>query len=426
MRFICYSINFHTAPLEVREAVALDSGRQRFLLEVLRSADEALEAVILCTCNRTELYLNCPKKFKPEAVVEKALSVVRPEAAAVWQSHCEVFEEKAAVEHLFSLTAGLESQMLGENQIVHQLKDAYTQSIEAGTSRFCFHKLMHCAFRASKAVRQGTEINCGAVSLSMAAVETVRAKCRLDGAKVLLIGAGDNAALVAKYLAKSKISRLTIINRTLDSAKQLAETIHGAEAAALACLPEYLAGADVAIFSTASPHPVLTAEDAGYYLSQRTSPLLIIDLAVPRDVEPAVGSLDNVELINIDQLNEQVEKNRANRGVWIEPAQKIIRLHTTRFIRWQESLDTAAVITELTGRILGEAGTYAKRNRRYFAKSDQLRLEQFAEGLARKLLHGPIQYLKDADSPRAHGDKTQAAELVRKMFLDTKRRRKLQ
>lgn len=424
MRFICYSINFHTAPLDVREAVALDTGRQRFLLEALRSADEALEAMILCTCNRTELYLNCPKKFKPEVVVEKALSVVKPEAAAVWQHHCETFEDKAAVEHLFSLAAGLESQMLGENQIVHQLKDAYTQSIEAGASRFCFHKLMHCAFRASKAVRQGTEINCGAVSLSMAAVETVRAKCRLEGAKVLLIGAGENAALVAKYLAKSKISRLTIINRTLDSAKQLAETIHGAEAAALACLPEYLAGADVAIFSTASPHPVLTAEDAGYYLSQRTGRLLIIDLAVPRDVEPAVGDLANVELINIDQLNEQVEKNRANRSIWIEPAQKIIRQHTTRFIRWQESLDTAAVIAELTGKILGEAGTYAKRNRRYFAKSDQERLEQFAEGLARKLLHGPIQYLKDADSPRAQADKAQAAELVRKLFLDTKRRRK--
>lgn len=426
MRFICYSINFHTAPLEIREAVSLDSSRQRDFLEVLRSAEDAVEAMVLCTCNRTEFYLNCPKKAKPEAIVEKALSVVKPEAVAIWQSYCDIFEDKAAIEHLFLLAAGLESQMLGENQIVHQLKDAYAQSIEAGTSRFFFHKLMHCAFRASKAVRQGTEISCGAVSLSMAAVETVRAKCRLEGAKVLLIGAGENAALVAKYLAKSAICCLTIINRTLDSARQLAQTIRGAQAAALACLPEYLADADVAIFSTASPHPVLTAEDAGYYLSQRSSPLLIIDLAVPRDVEPAVGSLDHVELINIDQLNEQVEKNRANRSVWIEPAQKIVRQHTMRFIRWQESLDTAAVIAELTGRILGEAGSYAKRNRRYFAKSDQQRLEQFAEGLARKLLHGPIQYLKQADSPRAHGDKAQAAELVRKLFLDTKRRRKRQ
>ncbi|MGH2271454.1 glutamyl-tRNA reductase [Anaerohalosphaeraceae bacterium U12dextr] len=424
MHFICYSINFHTAPLEIRETVSLDSSRQRDFLEVLRSAEDAVEAMVLCTCNRTELYLNCPKKVKPEAIVEKALSVVKPEAVAIWQSYCDVFEDKVAIEHLFSLAAGLESQMLGENQIVHQLKDAYAQSIEAGTSRFFFHKLMHCAFRASKAVRQGTEISCGAVSLSMAAVETVRAKSRLEGAKVLLIGAGENAALVARYLAKSALCRLTIINRTLDSAMQLAQTIRGAQAAALACLPEYLADADVAIFSTASPHPVLTAEDAGYYLSQRSSPLLIIDLAVPRDVDPAVGSLDHVELINIDQLNEQVEKNRANRSVWIEPAQKIVRQHTMRFIRWQESLDTAAVIAELTGRILGEAGSYAKRNRRYFAKSDQQRLEQFAEGLARKLLHGPIQYLKEADSPRARGDKAQAVELIRKLFLDTKRRRK--
>lgn len=158
-------------------------------------------------------------------------------------------------------------------------------------------------------------------------------------------------------------------------------------------------------------------------MSQRKKPILIIDLAVPRDVEPQVGRLANVELINIEQLNEQVERNRAARAVWIEPARKIIAQHTKQFAAWLDSLDTAATIARLTGEILSEAQRYAGRYRRYFTKKDQKRLEQFAQGLARKLIHRPIQYLKETGAGKLDAEKAQAAQLVGKLFLSATNKR---
>jgi glutamyl-tRNA reductase len=417
MRLVCFSVNFHTAPLEVREAVCLDASRQRAILDHLKSADNALEAVVLCTCNRTEIYLHCPDKLHSELLVEKALFDVIPSALIPWRQYRQIQEDIAAVEHLFCVAAGLESQMLGENQIVRQLKDAYALSIGCGMSRFFFHKLMHAAFHASKAVRQGTEITCGAVSLSMAAIEAVRTRTNLCGANVLLVGAGENAALTAMYLQKENIGKLTIASRTPQSAGRLAGRFKNAEVIPLKQVPELLTRMDVAIFTTASLRPVLTARQARDYLSQRKKPILIIDLAVPRDVEPQVGRLANVELINIEQLNEQVEQNRAARAVWIEPARKIIAQHTERFASWLDSLDTAATIAQLTEEILSEAQRYAGRYRRYFAEKDQKRLEQFAQGLARKLMHRPIQYLKETNAGKLDADKVHAAELVGKLFL---------
>jgi glutamyl-tRNA reductase len=331
MRLACFSVNFHTAPLETREAVYLDDSRQRAVLHHLISADSDVEAMVLCTCNRTEIYLNYPNSVNPQILVEKALFDIAPAILIAWRQYRQVWEDIAAAEHLFCVAAGLESQMLGENQIVRQLKDAYAVSIECGTSRFFFHKLLHAAFRVSKAVRQTTKITCGAVSLTMAAIEAIRAKINLDGANILLVGAGENAAIAAKYLQKENIEKLTVASRTIQSAKGLADRLKNAGAIPLKQIPEFLVDADIAIFSTASPTPILTASQAGYYFSQRKKPILIIDLAVPRNVESQVGKLPNVELINIEQLNEQVERNRAARAVWIEPAKKIIAQHIEQF-----------------------------------------------------------------------------------------------
>jgi glutamyl-tRNA reductase len=418
MRLICFSVTFHTAPLEAREAVCLDESGRRAVLNHLKSALESLEAMVLCTCNRTEIYLNCPDKINSQILLEKALLDVAPRALIAWRQYRQVMEDSVAVEHLFSVAAGLESQMLGENQIVRQLKDAYSLSIECGMSRFFFHKLMHAAFRASKAVRQNTEITSGAVSLSMAAIEAARKKIKLCEASVLLVGAGENATLAAKYLQKESIGKLTIASRTLSSARRLAGQFKNAEAIPIQQVGGLLADADVAIFSTASPGPVLTAQEAGYYLAQRKRPILIIDMAVPRDVEPQVGNLANVELINIEQLNGQVEKSRQARAVWIEPAQKIIARHIEQFSKWLDSLDMVATIAQLTEEILSETQHYTRRYRRYFAKKDQKRLEQFSEGLARKLIHRPIQYLKSRNT-----DKAAAAELVGSLFLSAAKKK---
>jgi glutamyl-tRNA reductase len=412
MRLVCYSINFHTAPLETREAVCLEETGQRAVLNYLKAADKALEAIVLCTCNRTEIYVSFPEGHDPQIPVEKALFEVNPAALSSWRQYRQVMVDADAVGHLFRVAAGLESQMLGENQIVRQIKDAYSLSIQCGMSRFFFHKMMHATFRVSKAVRQATKITCGAVSVSMAAIETLKKKINLRQANVLLVGAGENATLAATYIQKEGVKKLTVASRTLASARHLASEFKNAEAITIQQIGEFLADADVAIFSTASPVAVLTAQEAGYYLAQRKSVILMIDLAVPRDVEPEVGQLANVELINIEQLHLQVEGNRQARAVWIEPAEKIITQHIEQFVKWLDSLDTAATISSLTETILSEAQRYAGRYRRYFAKKDQKRLEQFAEGLARKLIHRPIQYLKDNNI-----DKTYVSDIISSIFL---------
>lgn len=422
MRLVCCGISFHETSLNEREPVVFTEPQQRQILRAICQSPHIHEGLALCTCNRTELYLYAESDVEPAAFADSLIAELNPDALDVWRSHRYVHEGIAAVEHLFRVGAGLDSQMIGENQIHHQLKNSYSASIEEGTSRFFLHRLMHSAFRAAKSVRTQTDINAGAVSISAAAVELAAAHVNLPGAMVVLVGAGENAALAAAHLVKRGIGQIEVVSRTMDTAARLCAQLKTGRPFTLDALPELARRADLIVCSTSSETPILTASESAYLLSQRSKPVVIIDIAVPRDVEPQLGQLDTVRLYNIEDLDQQVKANLDRRSSQIPEAERILAEHVQRYGQWLESLNIKDVISELMETYKTLAETEAQRYGGQFDGPQREQLERFAVSLVKKVLHGPIHYLKHSAQEELVWDQLQAAELIRKMLLETDRK----
>lgn len=385
------------------------------MLRAMYGCKEISEAVILQTCNRLEFYLYARREFDCVAFLGDLLALAGDEVAQTWAVHNRQTLAMDVVDHLFAVAAGLDSQMLGENQILAQVKAAYAESLEAKMSRLIFHRLFHNAFRVGKAVRTHTDINCGAVSIGLAAVELARSEVDLSGAKALIIGAGENAELVARYLVKAGLSELVVANRSVDKAWAVARRFDRARAIGLAGIAEQLSAIDVLIGSTAANDLVLTYANAEWHLSGRNKPLLMIDIAVPRDIDPALADFDCVTLYNIDDLNEQISANRRRRTSEVPKARAVVEEFVTRFAQWYETLDLVPVISNLTRVGLELARSESKRYAKDFG-DDGDKLQAFAESLVKKILHGPISFIKDGgDEPTA--EQLQAVDLINKMFL---------
>ena len=422
MRLVCYGVSFHETSLGEREPMVFTEPQQRQLLRAINQATSIHEGLVLCTCNRTEMYLYAEAAVDTEAFVEQLIGELNPKAIEVWRRHRIVYEGIAAVEHLFRVGAGLDSQMIGENQILRQIKDAYSASIEEGTSRFFLHRLLHSAFRTAKSVRTETDINTGAVSISAAAVELAGAQINLPGATVVLVGAGENAALAAAHLAKRGIGQLEVVSRTMESAAGLCGQLKTGRPYTLEALPELTGKADLILCSTASETPILTAAGCAYLLSQRTKPVVIIDIAVPRDVEPQLGQLDCVRLYNIEDLDQQVQNNLQRRSAQIPDAERIIAEHVHRYSQWLDSLNIKDVISDLMDNYTKLAEKEAQRYGGHFDVTQRELLNTFAVSLVKKCLYGPIRYLKQSAEEELVWDQLQAAELIRKMLLETERK----
>ncbi|HDS85388.1 MAG TPA: glutamyl-tRNA reductase [Phycisphaerales bacterium] len=422
MRLICYGISFHETTLSEREPMVFTASQQRHILRAIHREPQIHEGLALCTCNRTELYLYTEAAVDTEAFVRRLIAELNPKGLDVWRHHHYIYEGIAAVEHLFRVAAGLDSQMLGENQILRQVKDAYSASIEEGTSRFFLHRLLHCTFRAAKSVRTRTDINTGAVSISAAAVELAAEQVHLPGATVILVGAGENAALAATHLVKRGIGQLQVISRTLDSAAELCARLKTGRPHTLEALPELAGRADLILCSTASEKPVLTAADYAYLFSQRTEPVVIVDIAVPRDVDPELAQIDGVRLFNIEDLDRQVQTNLQRRGAQIPEAERLIADHVQRYHQWLDSLNIKDVVSELVRTYRALARSEVQRYGGQFDPAQREVLERFAVSLVKKVLHGPICYLKQSAQDERVWDQLQAAELIRKMLLETERK----
>jgi glutamyl-tRNA reductase len=383
----------------------------------MHTEDGISEAVILDTCNRVEFYLYARKAFDARAFLGDLVTRHHPDAADIWRRHSRQSEAMDVVRHLFEVAAGLDSQMIGENQILAQVKAAYTLSLECRMSRFLFHRLFHHAFRVGKAVRTQTDINCGAVSLSLAAVELAKTRIRLSDASAILIGAGENAELAAKYLLKAGLQNLIIANRSAENARVMQSRLKAGSLIPLEAVPPTLPDVDLIISSTAAEEPIVTYESVKDILADRRKMLLIIDIAVPRDIDPAVARLDCVSLYNIDDLDEQISRNRRKRSREIPKARAIVADFTEKFAKWYDSLNLVPVITQLTETGLKLARTEAGRYARDFGPENSDKLRQFAESLVRKMLHGPITFLKNGGDAEPSAEQLHAADLLNKMFL---------
>ncbi|MCX5636205.1 MAG: glutamyl-tRNA reductase, partial [Planctomycetota bacterium] len=377
---------------------------------------------------------------------------VRPGAGDMWSKYSNESLGIDVARHLFEVAAGLDSQMIGENQVLSQVKSAYTQSLDCRTSSMIFHRLFHNAFRVGKAVRTDTNINCGAVSVGLAAVELAKKEIKMGRAKpctgsnppsagsaAMVIGAGENAELVARYLLKAGLGRLIIANRNKRRAKALARRVSGGRTSRLKANEGFdvsaqsnviglgdIAGrldeVDLLISSTAAPEPVLTYKVVKSSLVHRAKPLLIIDIAVPRDIDPDIGRFKCVSLYNIDDLNEQICCNREKRSREIPKARAIVAEFTGSFAKWYDSLSFVPVISNLTRKGLKLAHSEARRYAKDFGEGNSDKLKSFAESLVKKVLHGPISFIKNGGGGQLSTEQLQAIDLINKMFLSSQPR----
>jgi glutamyl-tRNA reductase len=395
MAFNVLGINHKTAPVALREKVAFSEDRLLAALRTLRQEVGVAEVVILSTCNRTEVYwAGSASGAELSQWLERHHGNNLDLAPSLY-----VHQEQRAVEHAFSVASGLDSMVLGEAQILGQLKDAYRAAQEAGSTGPSLNKLFQAAFSAAKRVRSETRIGENAVSLASATVSLAhRVYSDLSAHTALMVGAGDMNALTARHFMSAGVKRMVIANRTLAKAQTLAAELK-AHAVGLEDLDKELAQADIVITCTASPVPLITkgATEAAIR-SRRRRPIFMVDLAVPRDIDPAVADLEDVYLFSIDDLQQLVDENRQQREVAAGGARVLIDEEVARFLSESRAHDAAPTIRALR-RQAEEIRLYTvEQARRQLAagKSADEVIEYLANTLTNRLLHTPTQALRQA------------------------------
>ncbi len=417
MKLVLNSITYHDCPVQLREKVIFTQPQQRYMLKQMHAEQAVGEAMILQTCNRLEFYAYVKKDFDFKQFFADLIGQTQPDAVNTWNKYAAESSGIDVVRHLFEVAAGLDSQMLGENQVLSQVKAAYTQSLECRMSRMIFHRLLHNAFRAGKAVRTHTNINCGAVSIGLAAVELAKSKIDMPTAAAMVIGAGENAELVARYLLKAGLANLVMANRCTQKASEIIERIGSGRVVGLGDVAANLSEVDLVISSTSSATPIVTYDSVKDLLSCRDKPLLMIDIAVPRDIEDKVGEFECVSLYNIDDLNEQISSNKLKRSSEIPKAKAIVEEFTNKFADWLNSLELVPVISNLTRKGIELANVEAARYAKDFGGGNSEKLRSFAESLVRKVLHGPISFIKNCDVDEPSTEQLRSIDLINRMFL---------
>jgi glutamyl-tRNA reductase len=397
MALIALGLNHQTAPLALRERVAFPAEATPPALAELLAEPGVREAAILSTCNRTELY--CTVEPGAEAVPSGWLHRHHALTGARLDEFLYRHHDADAVRHLFRVATGLESMVLGEPQILGQVKDAYALAREARALRAPLERLFQNTFAVAKRVRSDTRIGANTVSVAFTAVRLAeRVFADLREACVLLIGAGETIELAARHLTDARARRLIVANRTLDNAQALA-TRFGGYAIALADLGRHLAEADIVIASTASREPVLRREQvAAAIAARRRRPMFLVDIAVPRDIEPSVAELEDVYLYTIDDLQQVIDDNLRSRREAALEAEAMIELSVEHFMGWWRAFDVHNPLVDL--RRVAEANrdeTLAKAQALLArGKSPHEALAFLANTLTNKLLHAPSANLRAA------------------------------
>ena len=394
MSITVLGVNHRTAPLEVRERFAHGPGEIPGSLERVLAAG-ARGGVLLSTCNRTEFYLTDPDDAVPEAVW--TLLSERLGGARGASEYGYTQRDRDAVRHLYRVSAGLDSMILGETQIQGQVRDAWELSrAQAGPA---LHRLFQSALLVGARVRSETGLATGAASAPSAAVAVAsKIFTHLAGRSALILGAGDMAELAATCLAAEGVRVTIVANRTYERARAIAEDLH-ARALTLDEAWEHFTDADIVLCSTAAPHTVVTWDRVAPAVARRGGrPLCILDLAVPRDVDPAVAQLENVFLYDIDDLQAVAAQAAAQRRSDIPAAEHIVSEEVERFWAWYGGLAVVPVLKELRDqmeRVRAEEVGRALR-RMHLTPEDRAQLEQFSHAMLNKFLHQPTIALKEA------------------------------
>lgn len=401
MTIFALGVNHKTASVDLRERIAFSPEQLHQALARLRADTGVQEAVILSTCNRTELY--CHGNVSSDLLMGW-LAGYHGISAEQLQAHSYSYEDDAAIEHLMAVASGLDSLVLGEPQILGQVKQAYQFAKNQTSVGGVLERLFQQTFRVAKTVRSETRVGENAVSVAYAAVNLAKhIFAELDRATVLLVGAGDTAELAAQHLKEQGVARLLVANRTLARAEAVATAFDG-QAYTLGELPELLPQADIVISSTASTLPIIgkgLIESA--LKSRKRRPMLLIDLAVPRDIEAQVNDLNDAYLYTVDDLQGIITENLKNREDAAAEARSIIKEQTGGFVAWLRSLDSVDVIRDFRQRTEAMASEQLARARTQLqaGKDPTEVLEELSQRLTKQFLHQPTKLLRDAG---ANGD----------------------
>ena len=405
-----------TAPIAVRERVALAEGRVQEFVGELAAHPAVREAVVLSTCNRTELYLVAGDPVEAETVALGALAReagLRPTAligGIYSERNCD------AARHLYRVASGLESMVVGEAEVQGQVKRAYEAALAARTTGPLTNQLFRAALATGKRVRTETAIGAGGASVASVAVDAARAALgELSKRRVCIIGAGETAELTARALTERGVATMFVANRRRDRAIALARRF-GGETIAFDQLPGELERADIVVASTASPHAIVGAEELALVMAARDGrPLLLLDLAVPRDIDPECGLLPGVTLVDIDGLQAQVRRNHLERQAEARRAEGIVEEEIHAFAGWLGTREVMPTVTALRAQADElVAGVLAENEGRWEAlgERDRARVEAMLRATVNRLLHEPTRRLRALEGDRRHA----SLQLLRDLF----------
>ena len=411
MQLYALGLNHHTAPLVIRERVAFQPEKLALALYDLAHAGSVREAAILSTCNRTELY------FAAEQPQHAADWLARVHHVALndVSPYLYAYPQRDAIRHVFRVASGLDSMVIGEPQILGQVKDAVRHAEQAGTMGTLLHKLFQNTFAVAKEVRSTTAIGANTVSMAAAAVNlTARIFERVADQHVLFIGAGEMIELCAAHFAGAQPKSMTVANRTEERALALASRF-GAQTMRIDQIGDALARFDVVVSCTAAPLPIVGLGMVERAVKvRRHRPIVMVDLAVPRDIEPEVGELDDIFLYTVDDLAQVVDAGMESRQQAVIEAEQIISTRVDGFLHWMSARQTVPAIRALREHAEVLRRTELERAMRLLAKGDDpcKVLEALSHGLANKLMHGPTRYLSQADDEH----KAEVGQLVQQLF----------
>jgi glutamyl-tRNA reductase len=397
MPLITLGINHKTAPLELRERLAFTPQTLPEALSSLKKLGAVEEASILSTCNRTELY--CVTSSDIDQEIIHWFSQFHGLEVDQIKEHLYLHKHEETIRHAMKVASGLDSMVLGEPQIAGQMKEAYALANKNGTIGQLLGKLFQRAFAVSKQVRTDTDIGSSPVSVAFAAVSLAKQIFGdLKQTTVLLVGAGETIELATRHLHSQGVGNIIIANRSVERAQTLADEFNG-QAISLQHISEHLYRSDIVISSTASPLPIIGKGTVERALKQRKhQPIFMVDLAVPRDIEPEVNELDDIYLYSVDDLQSVIEENMENRQQAAQQAIEIIDVQVQHFLQWQRSLGSVDIIAQIRQNTQSISDDVLSKAKKQLAagQSAEAALDFLAHTLTNKFLHQPSTKLRQA------------------------------
>jgi glutamyl-tRNA reductase len=415
---VLIGVNHKTAPVELREKLAFSTEETENALKLFQKSPHINEAMIISTCNRVEVLMVTKNRISAIETISSFISETKNIAPKGLKASTYILSGTRSIQHIFRVASSLNSMMIGEPQILGQVKEAFKTAVNKKSTGLILNRLMHKAFTVAKRVRSETGIGGHAVSISYAAVELAKKIFdTLDDKTVMLVGAGEMAELAVEHLIRNTASgHLLVANRTLSVGVELAKRYNG-YAIRLGEIPEKLKTVDIIISSTGSPDYVITKNQVKPAMrSRKNRPLFFIDIAVPRDIDPIINRISNAYVYDIDDLQGVINENIETRNAESIKAERIVDESVIKFSEWYESLDVIPTIIALRTKLDAIADAELSKTMQtlqHLSSSDRKAFERMAESLINKILHDPTLFLKN---PGSHRNKSVYLDFTRKLF----------